>query len=303
MYLERPVILLGAPRSGTTILGNMLGQHRSLAFADEPRFVWRYGNDRKSDLLRREDARPEVCRHIRGYFSRFVRESGKTRLLEKTPSNALRPEFVDAILPGAIFLCILRDPLSNVLSIRDNWLAYAFGIRKIGTQRLARRMDELSLTRLPYYTREAVARLMPGPLSRMLGQNVWGPRLPGIRGLLRELTIIEIAALQWRTCVEATRHFGRQLPPERYHEVRLEELSSDVARRILALCSLDDDPAVERYFRQAFDFLRVHRRIPDEDPAEVQRALRWIEPTMSWLDQTLPPLAPAALSPGTAARD
>lgn len=290
--LERPVVLLGAPRSGTTVLGDVLSRHRSLAFADEPRLVWRYGNDRKSDLLRREDARPEVRRHIRAHFIRFVRESGKARLLEKTPSNALRPEFVDAVLPGAVYLHILRDPLATVLSIRDNWRTSAFGTHAIPKGRVAKRLGEVSLARLPSYAREAVARLAPGPLARALGQNVWGPRLPGIHALLRELTLAEVAALQWRTCVEMTRHFGRRLPPERYLEVRLEELSADVIGRILAFCDLEDDPAVTGFFREAFDPARVCGRVDEADAEDVERALRWIEPTVRWLDS-----APAAADP------
>ena len=300
--LERPVILLGAPRSGTTILGDVLGRHRRLAFADEPRLVWRYGNDRKSDLLRREDARPEVRRHIRAHFARFVRESGKARLLEKTPSNALRPEFVDAVLPGAIFLHILRDPLATVLSIRDSWRAHAFGTRTIREGRVTKRMGEISLVRLPFYAREAVARLAPGPLARALGQNVWGPRLPGIRALLRELTFVEVAALQWRTCVEMTRHFGQRLPPERYLEVHLEELSADVIGRLLAFCGLKDDHAVESFFGEAFDPARVRGRVTEADAEDVERALRWIEPTVCWLSTAPPAPNLVPLAAGRAGR-
>ena len=117
--LERPIIVIGAPRSGTTMLSNVLSLHSSLGYVDEPRLVWRWKNDAKSDMLRPEDARPEVVAYIHAAFAKQVHEQGRTRLLEKTPSNALRMGFVDRVFPDAIYLHILRDGRDSVLGIRD----------------------------------------------------------------------------------------------------------------------------------------------------------------------------------------
>ena len=92
--LKEVVIILGAPRSGTTILSNLLGQHRDVELAIEPRMTWRYGNDRRSDMLDPKHATPEIIAHIRNTFADLMRKNNKTRLIEKTPSNSIRPEFV-----------------------------------------------------------------------------------------------------------------------------------------------------------------------------------------------------------------
>src|SRR3990172_3334542 len=97
--LRKPIIIIGAPRSGTSLLLSVLGEHRRLAVLSEPRILWRWGNDAKSDLLRAEDARPEVCRHVRSAFADRVREQRRERFVEKTPSNALRPAFVERVFP------------------------------------------------------------------------------------------------------------------------------------------------------------------------------------------------------------
>ena len=88
--LQSPIFILGAPRSGTAILADVLRSHPDLAYVREPRFIWRHGNDGKSDLLQPADARPEVIAHIRASFAGLVRSQGRSRLLEKLPSNSLR---------------------------------------------------------------------------------------------------------------------------------------------------------------------------------------------------------------------
>jgi Sulfotransferase family len=280
-YLDRPIILLGAPCSGTTFLGQTLGHHAALAFADEPRFVWRYGNDHKSDMLSPQDAREDVKRYIRGYFATFVHDAGAARLLEKHPSNSLRPEFVATVLPDCRFIHIMRSPIDAVLAIRSGWMNHAYGTKRIPPGRLKNRMRELSWPRLPYYAKEAILRLAPERVARVLGRNIWGPRLPGIEGLLRDLEILDVCALQWRMCVETAIHFGRRLPPHRYLEIWLEDLSPQLLRQVLTFCELDDDEKVLRVFSRTHDPTLAHGRRAKADAADIDRILRWTESTMS----------------------
>jgi hypothetical protein len=279
--LDRPIILLGAPCSGTTFLGKTLGRHAALAFADEPRFVWRYGNDHKCDMLSPQDAREDIKQHIRGYFAAFVRDAGAMRLLEKTPSNSLRPEFVATVLPDCRFVHIMRSPIDTILSIYSNWMTNAYARKGVPPGGLKRRMNEISLRRLRFYKKEIFYRLAPERVARALGQNVWGPRLPGIHGLLRDLDILDVCALQWRMCVETVIHFGRRLPSDRYVEVWLEDMSSQLLRQLLAFCELDNDEEVFRIFDQTHDSALARARRAGADPADEARILRWIEPTLS----------------------
>lgn len=280
LLLDRPIVVVGAPRSGTTLLGQLLGAHPSLAHLEEPRLTWRYGNDGKSDMLSPEDARPAVQQHIRGAFAAAVRNAGRTRLIEKTPSNSLRMGFVERVLPGCLFVHIIRDGVESTLAIRRFWEQHARGVMP---RKLAERLREVKPRQLPYYAREFARRAMPKPFSRLVKQPVWGPRLPGIDGMLQELPLIEVCALQWRTCVEAACQYGRNLPPERYFECRLEELSAELLERLLKFCQLKDGPDVWQAFERDFDSAQTSHRRAGAPPEDVAAIRRWTEPTMAWL--------------------
>jgi hypothetical protein len=281
--LQRPIVVVGAPRSGTTLLGQLLGAHPALAHLEEPRLTWRYGNDGKCDMLSPADARPDVRRHIRAAFAGAVRQSGKQRLIEKTPSNSLRMGFVEAVLPGCLFVHIVRDATESVLAIRRFWEQHAHGVPK---GKLVERLREINLRQLPYYGREFVRRAMPRPLRGLVRQPVWGPRIPGIDGLLRDLPLLEVCALQWRMCVEAARQYGQSLPADRYLECRLEEMSPELLRKILSFCQLDQASEVFAAFERDFDASQTSHRRAQATPQEVEQIQKWVEPTTQWLGAT-----------------
>jgi hypothetical protein len=280
--LDRPIVVIGSPRSGTTLLGSLLGMHPLLAHVEEPRLTWRYGNDDKSDMLRGADARPEVCQHIRQKFAKAVKDAGRERLIEKTPSNSLRMEFVDRVLPNCIFVHTLRDGVESVLSIRKFWEQHAHGLLK---GKLIERFRETGLKRAPYYFKEALRRVMPKSFSSIGGKPVWGPRLPGIDGLLEQLDLLEVCCLQWRMCVEQACFYGRQLPQGRYLEVRLEDMSPQLLESVLTFCELDMTPEVEAGFQNIFDGAMTTRRKTQADSQDLETIHRWIGPTMAWLGQ------------------
>jgi hypothetical protein len=168
-----------------------------------------------------------------------------------------------------------------VLAIYSSWLTHAHGTKRIPPGRLQRRMREISLGQLRFYTKEAFFRLAPERIARAFGQNVWGPRLPGIDGLLRDLDILDVSALQWRMCVETAIHFGRRLPSDRYMEVWLEDLSPELLRQMLMFCELDHDEEVLRLFTRTHEPGLAHGRRAKADAADIERILRWTEPTLS----------------------
>lgn len=282
-WLRKPIIIIGTPRSGTTLLGQVLRAHPSLAYLEEPRIIWRYGNDRRSDRLSPSDARPEVCRYIRDRFAEVVQRSGCQRLLEKTPSNSLRMGFVERVLPGCRFVHIIRHGCDSALSIRDFWQQHATGIK---AGKAAQRLREIRWRQLPYYAKEIVRRGLGRRFPRLVRPPVWGPRIPGLDGLVRELELLEVCALQWRTCVESACHYGRTLPSDRYMECRLEDMGEDLLREVLEFAELEAVDPVWSAFHERFDARLTRPRRDDADPADVDAILRWIEPTLMWLGYT-----------------
>ncbi len=289
--LNKPVIVVGSARSGTTILGELLQVHSSLFGIVEPRLTWRYGNDRKSDMLSADDARPEVIAHIHKQFATRVRESGHVRLLEKTPSNALRLGFVNRVFPDCKVIHILRNGVDASLSIRSFWNQAAHGIQGVDAGKLADRVKEIKCRQIPSYALEAIRRFAPWPLSKLVGPNIWGPRVPGIREMLKELELLEICALQWRTCVEAARHYGATMPSDRYIEVKLENLDLQEFRRLLQFAELSEEPEVIENFQRIIDPTRSTARRSKASDDEIELLYKWIRPTMEWLGYAIEPLA------------
>ncbi len=63
--LDRPIILIGSPRSGTSLLGRLLAAHPDVAHWKEPRMVWITGNQHlPDDVLHEEHLTPEIAAEI-----------------------------------------------------------------------------------------------------------------------------------------------------------------------------------------------------------------------------------------------
>jgi len=279
--LQRPIVILGAPRTGTTLLSSLLSHHPDLYFAPEPRILWKYGNDRKSDVLQAGDARPDVRDHIRREFAKQIRAAGKKRLLEKTPSNSLRVEFVDRVLPDCYFVHVMRDGLQSVLSIRKYWEQHSTGVKP---ERVLHRLREMRLRQMPHYAREFLRRALAPRLGGAVGPAVWGPRLPGMDQMLRDMGLLETCAMQWRMCVERACSAGRALPPNRYMECRLEDIGEPMLRRIMQFCQLPHSNEVLAAFQTHFDPSQPGGRTIHADPAEMELVTRLIEPTKVWVE-------------------
>lgn len=282
--LTRPIVILGAPRSGTTLLSHLLKYHPQVYLANEPRILWKYGNDSKSDALQPDDARTDVVRHIRHELARQVREAGRQRLVDKTPSNSLRVGFVDRVLRDAIYIHILREGVESVLSIRKFWDQHATGLG--GTKRdvLLRRLREAKLRQMPYYAMEFARRVMAKAMPGKKQRGVWGPRVPGIQEMVRDLDPLEVAAWQWRMCVEHACRVGRTLPPDRYTECRLEEFGKEEYRKLLKFCDLDWTPEIETGFAEWYEERPAKARSAAADATEVELVQQLIAPTTLWLE-------------------
>ncbi|MCB1234088.1 MAG: sulfotransferase, partial [Verrucomicrobiae bacterium] len=244
--VRRPILLLGAPRSGTTMLGNLLAGHPAVAYWEEPRGVWTAGNAyRRDDSLAETDLTPRIARRIDAAFADFLSRSGRARFLEKTPGNLLRLRFIRALYPDALLIHLTRDPRAVVRS----------GLAMLSTPpRMDRVIDRLRTTRpsdwpalAPQFFREVVARPFRG------GRKVfWGPRPPGWRGWL-DLPPERMLARQWRELVTAGRRDLETFPAENRCELRYEDFvraPEAHLRRLLAFCGLEENDEVLRRARE-----------------------------------------------------
>lgn len=286
--MTRPVIVLGAPRAGTSVLGRLLEAHPKLVHVKEPRLVWRYGNDGLSDLLPPEAARPEVVAYIRKYFEGLLGDTPGARIIEKTPSNSLRVPFIEKVFPNAQYVHVMRDGYEAALSIHWHWhnLTVGVGQGRRGSQKsiLRQRLEEAHPSQLPHYLGEFFMRLLPNGKGKP--RTLWGPRLPGLRRMTNEMDLFEVAAWQWRMCVERACMDGRPLGPERYLEFYLDDLNEDRLESIFEFLDLDYAPEARAFFREEFEPAKNLKRrgMLDDLSAEQKHGLRRVvEPTASWL--------------------
>lgn len=139
---DRPVVILAAPRSGSTLLFETLTKSRDFwtiggeshsIFESIRRFSPLTGRC-DSNALFAEDATPEIVEHIRVQFSQKLRDingqgfrsmqevmNARPRLLEKTPKNALRTSLMNEIFPDALYIYLYRNPRENISSMMDAW--------------------------------------------------------------------------------------------------------------------------------------------------------------------------------------
>ncbi|MEM6331676.1 MAG: sulfotransferase [Planctomycetota bacterium] len=283
--LRRPIVILGAPRSGTTLLSQLLKNHPRLYLANEPRILWKYGNDARSDLLGPQHATPAVRQEIRGRLAGEVRAAGATRLVEKTPSNSLRVGFVDRVLTDCVFVHILRDGLQSVLSIREFWRNHSTDLP--GGQ-LWRRLKEARLRQAPHYAEELLRRVGGRLAPGVAGPAIWGPHVPGINEWARDRDLLEVCAMQWRLCVEMACRDGRRLPPDRYTECRLEDFDEGELNRIMRFCGLEACEEVSAGYHAKFDTRKRSTRSAAAADSDIAAVQDLIAPTVAWL-KTLPP--------------
>lgn len=123
--LDRPVFIIGAPRSGTSLLYAILRQSSALEhWPGESHEVWEADyhpalRNWESNALQASDLDPAAAARIKRAF--FLVTGRKHRLIDKTPRNALRVPFVNALFPDARFIYLKRDGRENVNSLINAW--------------------------------------------------------------------------------------------------------------------------------------------------------------------------------------
>ena len=89
----QPVIIIGAPRSGTNMLRDILSSNGNISTwpCDEINYIWRHGNVRvPSDEIPENLASDAVITHIHQEFNRLFKKNKTKVILEKTCANSLR---------------------------------------------------------------------------------------------------------------------------------------------------------------------------------------------------------------------
>ncbi|MEU1836584.1 sulfotransferase family protein [Micromonospora chersina] len=132
LKVERPIFILGAPRSGTTFLGSCVGALPDVSYHFEPRLTKAVARCVYEGTWTPQRA----ARYFRGYYGALLAASGHggLRFAEKDPENCFIVPFLAEVFPDAVFLHVYRDGRDVAVSHAEQpWLnAASTGTGKSG---------------------------------------------------------------------------------------------------------------------------------------------------------------------------
>jgi hypothetical protein len=216
--LNRPIIIVAAPRSGSSLLFETLASSNQLAtlggeahWLVESILELRPGAPEvDSNRLIARHARPAIIECIQdqileGLIDRYgeaIRDGRVLRFLEKTPKNALRIPFFDRVFPDAFYVCLWREPRGNISSIMEAWRA--------GRWRTYPCLEGFTLP--------------------------WSLLLPPGWQAMRGRPLQEVAAFQWGVTNMTILDDLSQLPAARWIAINYDDLITQPAGTIQRIC-------------------------------------------------------------------
>ncbi|MDT8321597.1 MAG: sulfotransferase [Xanthomonadales bacterium] len=251
---DRPLIVLAAPRSGSTLLFETLAQapelwtvggesHRLIeglkplnpmfGIVDSNRLTARHATPQITRLLRRRFARQLRDREGRA-FLRNPRPS-RLRFLEKTPKNALRQPFLEKLFPGALYLYLFRDPRANISSMLEAWKSGRW----------------VTYPRLPGWRGPPWSLLLPPDWQSLNGRP-----------------LAEICAFQWAAANRIILDDLATLPADRWLACDYAELTArprELVERICAFADMHRDERLESYLARPLPLSRFTQTAPDPE--------------------------------------
>jgi hypothetical protein len=236
------VIIVGAPRSGTNMLRDVLTSFDGISTwpCDEINYIWRHGNVRyPSDEIPAERATPAIQSYIQQRFSDIRQTYNAEVVVEKTCANSLRVPFVDAVVPNAKYIFIYRDGIDATGSAKERWTAeldISYILEKV---RFVPKID------LPYYGLRYLWARIYRLLSREKRLAFWGPALDNMHSILQNHTLNEVCALQWQRCVDKAEEAFSAMPADKVVRVCYEDFVRDPVQElthILAFMGKEVEP-------------------------------------------------------------
>ena len=224
MQRQPPVVIIGAGRSGTNMLRDILT--RQIGYAtwpcDEINYIWRHHNrDHPTDQFTTAMATDRVKHYIRNHFDKLASRLQAETVVEKTCANSLRVGFVNAVLPDARFIHIIRDGRDVAFSATQRWRA------KLDPGYIYQKAKYVPPTDIIHYGAQYVGNRLKRLMSREGRLSVWGPRFEGMDQVFSEYPTAVACAIQWRVCVETARKQLRDIDPDRQITLRYEDFTRD----------------------------------------------------------------------------
>jgi hypothetical protein len=231
LRLDRPIFIVAAPRSGSTLLFETLAVSPSFCtLGGEAHWLVENIPELRpgapgvdSNRLRAEHVTESIAltidrmlaKRMLDSHQRAVAPESTLRWLEKTPKNALRIPFFDRLYGDALFILLWRDPRENLSSIIEAWKA---------------------------------RRWVTYPA--LDGWNgAWSLLLPPGWRDLKGRPLPEIAAAQWEVTNRTALADLRSLPAQRWMSLQYSDLVANPRQAVERIChfaGIEFDSALDR---------------------------------------------------------
>ena len=225
--MNKQIIIIGAPRSGTNILRDTLSTIKNIGTwdCDEIPYIWRYGNKKiLTDILTPDMVTPKIKSFIRYQFEKIKNNSRTNIILEKTCANSLRVDFINELFPEAKFIYIIRNGIDVTHSIMKRWesdFSLSYTLKKF---KFVPKLD------IPYYS----IKFLKNRFYKKKNNNrlkFWGPRFAKAEEL-SGLSLEELSAKQWVACVDRSNASFKKIDPSRVFKLTYENFVTSSQNQI-----------------------------------------------------------------------
>lgn len=219
LVYKDPVLIIGAPRSGTKMLRELLKLHpKIIGPVYEKERVWSYGNmNRFGKSIHENQITPVIKDYIRKHFDKIAKKNPGKLIVDKNVPNSLRIEFVREVFPKAPVIYIVRDGRDAVSSIRNMWespleLKYIFQNRAF------------PLEEIPFFVKLQIQWYFQILTGKQKHAKWWGPRFDDMDELVENYPLIEVCCIQYKRCVEAVEKSMINLKISNFIQVKYENI-------------------------------------------------------------------------------
>jgi hypothetical protein len=264
-YDDSFVFIIGSPRSGTTVLGEILDKHKNISQWYEPYFVWdRHFRNSPNDERTAEDATSKVQNQIYADFINYKRKINSKIVVDKSPRNSLKIPFILEIFPKARFIHIVRDGRDVTLSIHKEWVRRSnivsdnqrkrsFNYSKafeVISQWLNRQAFFKYKLRAFWFETHGHFLDKTKHLNRLRwnGEVGWGPRFKGWDKIFSQNSILQFNAYQWLKCLESIHSFWTDISADRKLEIRYEDFITQGVKLIKTILDFLGMEIYEEFF-------------------------------------------------------